>query len=687
MEFLIIHKESFDLDYSKLNRDMQRRIVRHVLPELRKRPHVRRGDTIRPLDGFERIWRYRIGGYRLIYAVYPEKHLVQLLMIGPRKDVYGRFTVRPEEQDFQAYAKAIEDALNPDTPAPERLIPFLHPKKPSGRELPILLTRPQLRDWGLPEETWGYFESCRTEEDLLNCDAPEEYKLYVMEQMWPTPIEHVAQQPNMVLHGLDDLVRYAEGDVVYFLLYLDEEQRRFVNWGLQGPTLLKGGPGSGKSTVALYRVQQLLDHVPPGTGRVLFVTYTNALINASKELLTKLLGKRVNEVDISTLDKIARGIVYEKMGHYQEMASSREIRDTIEVYQKKFPILNGLSPYYLQEEIRWVIEGRGFQRKVDYLNAQRPGRKIPLSVPKREAVWRLYQMLKAELRAREKITWGDLRLHALRIVREKKGKFPKWDFVVIDEAQDLTPVALALAVELCKSPQGVFLTADASQSIYNKGFAWKNVHSSLNVRGRTRLLRRNYRTTRQIAEAAHNFVRGTGVADEEALKQEYVRVGPKPSIFKGQNADAMFRWLAISIKAACHDLRLPSNAAVVLTRTNDLAKEAAAQLTAHGLLAKYVSGRDLNLQESGTKVMTIHSAKGLEFPIVALPYFEDGVFPLPREGATSAEMQELENQELRLLYVAWTRAMYRLFVTYHEGKASPFLSLVDLSLWDVVTGY
>lgn len=686
MEFLIIHKESFDSDYVKLDRDLQKRIARQVLPDLRKRPNVPKGDTIKQLKGFEKIWRYRIGDYRLIYAVYPKKHLVQLLAVGPRKDVYRRFTVGSEEADFQAYAEALESALNPDTPAPKELLPYLQGKrhKETGRSLPVLLTRPQLRAWGVPEHLWGFFENCRTEEDLLNCDAPEEYKLYVMEKIWPTPMEHLAQQPNMVLHDFDDLIRYAEGDVVHFLLYLDEEQRRFTDWALRGPTLLKGGPGSGKSTVALYRVQQLVKRNPKS--RVLFATYTNALINASKELLANLLGDEVEKVDISTLDKVARKIVYDEVGHYQDIASSKEIRSAIEVYKSKFPILREISPYYLQEEIRWVIEGRGIKRREDYLAVQRPGRKIPLSLQKREAVWGVYQMLKAQLRSEDKITWGDLRLQALEIARRKRNNFSKWDFVVIDEAQDLTPVALALAIELCEHPEGIFLTADASQSIYNKGFAWKNVHSSLKVRGRTRVLRRNYRTTQQIAEAAHDMVRGTGVADEEALKQEYVRVGPKPTIFRCNSEDEMFRWLARSITIACQELHLPSNAAVVLTRTNDLAKAAAAQLTAQGLLAKYMSGRDLNLQETGVKVMTIHSAKGLEFPIVAVPYFEEDVFPLPREEASPAEMQEIENQDLRLLYVAWTRAMYRLFVAYRRGQESPFLSLLDTSLWDTVEG-
>ena len=96
-------------------------------------------------------------------------------------------------------------------------------------------------------------------------------------------------------------------------------------------------------------------------------------------------------------------------------------------------------------------------------------------------------------------TWGYLMQFALERVRA--GQFARrWDYVLVDEAQDLPPVALALCVELCRKPSGVFLTADANQSLYNRGFRWGNVHDQLQVKGRSRILRRNYRSTRQIME-------------------------------------------------------------------------------------------------------------------------------------------------------------------------------------------
>ena len=58
-------------------------------------------------------------------------------------------------------------------------------------------------------------------------------------------------------------------------------------------------------------------------------------------------------------------------------------------------------------------------------------------------------------------------------------------------------------------------------------------------------------------------------------------------------------------------------------------------------------------------LMTVHTAKGLEFPVVFVTGFEDGTFPHSRSLADEAELAE----ERRLAYVALTRARERLYLT------------------------
>lgn len=68
--------------------------------------------------------------------------------------------------------------------------------------------------------------------------------------------------------------------------------------------------------------------------------------------------------------------------------------------------------------------------------------------------------------------------------KENPALYSRYDAVTIHEAQDLTPAGLSICVELCSSPTGLYLTADANQSIYNRGFTWSRVHEALKFRGR-----------------------------------------------------------------------------------------------------------------------------------------------------------------------------------------------------------
>src|SRR5206468_3731712 len=105
----------------------------------------------------------------------------------------------------------------------------------------------------------------------------------------------VARQPDLLLSEPEDLLRYREGELLGFLLRLEPEQEKLAQWAIlaKGATLLKGGPGTGKSTVALYRVREILaawKKQKRDAPRLLFTTYTRALTRISEQLLRSLVG-------------------------------------------------------------------------------------------------------------------------------------------------------------------------------------------------------------------------------------------------------------------------------------------------------------------------------------------------------------------------------------------------------------
>ncbi|HMN15820.1 MAG TPA: 3'-5' exonuclease, partial [Bellilinea sp.] len=136
-----------------------------------------------------------------------------------------------------------------------------------------------------------------------------------------------------------------------------------------------------------------------------------------------------------------------------------------------------------------------------------------------------------------------------------------------------------------------------------------------------------------------------------------------------------------NLATAARELHLPINSIAILSPQNQLAQQAASMLTQCGLPTIYASGKSINLQLPQAKSLTIHSCKGLEFPIVALPYVEMELLPraLPDERADDLE-KHLAN-ERRTLFVGMTRAMRRLFVVYRRDHISPFLNNLDPALW------
>jgi superfamily I DNA/RNA helicase len=140
------------------------------------------------------------------------------------------------------------------------------------------------------------------------------------------------------------------------------------------------------------------------------------------------------------------------------------------------------------------------------------------------------------------------------------------------------------------------------------------VHDQLKVVGRTRILRRNYRTTREIAHAAAELLSSDGGGtDPEVLQQEYIHTGLPPAIYAAENAADQAHWLAQQLHQAARDLRLPLNAAAVLVPSNSLGKALAGRISEQGLPARFMPSQKVDLTERCIKVMTLHAAKGLRW--------------------------------------------------------------------------
>lgn len=706
--YQLIHKPTFTRHFVDLGKDLQKRIVRD-LEILEQSPNNAASKNIEHLGRKRELWTYRVNdNIRILYVI--QEPFVQLLDVGTHDYIYG--LVDGFKVDNKHSLDMLGEVLDPTTPTTAADIPDwpiaypsqLPPKangdaSATGRLLPMEITAEVLQRLGVPQVYHEDLIACQTEDDLLELSLPDDIFDKISDWLYNRPtLAEIAQEPNLVLKEPEDLQRYADGDLLGFLLLLDDEQKPLVNFALSGPTLVKGGPGSGKSTIALYRVAEIVTKLAlPGMNpRILFTTYTNALVNASRQLLQQLLGELPEGLVVSTLDNIAMEVVKGASGQEPVMArnadwdaafnSARTLLSRLDdpALQRVLDRQGPFSESYLKEEIEWIIEGQGLTSLSEYLAASRTGRQRPLDAPLRRAVWQVYEHVCTYFASNGLMSWGQLRSRALAYLEDPHWQqtFGSYDYVFVDEAQDLTPVALRLCLRLCNSVTGLFLTADQGQSLYNKGFSWQRVHQDLRFAGRTRLLKRNYRTTRQIAEAAHAFLRRAQSADADTLDQKYVHSGPRPRVFGGRDEKEQIDWLYNELHAAMRHCRQGWAGVAILVPNNRLAERVNAYLAARDVPVNVVKGQSLDLTAPYAKVMTIHSAKGLEFPIVAVPFLNQNELPRWLDPDAADYQEELEEQR-RLFYVACTRAMRHLFITYDLTSPSPFVQELAAQWWEV----
>jgi superfamily I DNA/RNA helicase len=465
------------------------------------------------------------------------------------------------------------------------------------------------------------------------------------------------------------------------LLRLEPEQERHVDWALtgSGPVLLKGAPGTGKSIVAIYRVRSLINalrRMGIAEPRILFTSYTNALVGAARQMLEALLGRDAALVEVSTADMVISNLYAANDRKYKPIDSDMRRTHIYKAWDKLdqeavYPIRN-LPREYLVEEIDQVIVARDLAEELDYLTLPRSGRRIGLSEAQRSAVWKLYELSEEEALARNQHGYEQARRDALRGVRSG-WIADRYDGVVIDEAQDLNPTVIRLLLELARSPDRLFLTADSNQCIYGNGFRWTDVHRDLNFRGRASTLRRNFRTTHQIVEAASTFLHGAEIDDGEPEEvTTHARSGPIPVALSVESDDDEILALADYLRESTRTLQVGFASCAVLVATEAIGQIIAAGLKAAGIPAAFMKGKALDLGRPVVKVTTFHSAKGLEFPVVAIA----GLDKAPQLQTPADASPETEEQQMiwrRLLYVAMTRAMYALLVLLPDQAESPLL--------------
>jgi len=661
------------------------------IADLERDPHPD-GHTKKQLKHMKnKLHRLRSGDYRVFYT-FDESH-VSLLALRRRDDETYDSDIDPEFLGGGDVDVSLDRPVQPDWEQ------WSKPPDPKATSFPEPITTTLLSALRIPEELHPRLVSITSREALFACPAvPDEYLLLIDEHMFVKPVSTRLDQPDLVGTASDDLFRYVNGELDAFLLKLSPEQEKYVKWAIDaaGPTLVKGGPGSGKSTVALYRAREILA-VLRASGvthpRILFTTYTVPLVNMSERLLRTLLGEDLVAVDVRNYDKLVHEIL-SGAGRRMKITTDAQTRQvfstafqtaafegspTEQANQRSSVDKLGLD--YIRDEVLTVIQARGLQSLDDYLGAARIGRRVPLSVTQRIAVWTVHETFQRCLTQRSLRTWQQVRAEAATLVASGRSAIPKYDAVIIDEAQDLDPTVLRMLVGLCAAPNRLFVTADAQQAIYRSGFNWSDVHDDLRFQGRTGVLRANHRSTRQIAEAAAAYL-AAGDDEPEMEPQTFVHDGPLPVIRRVHDRSSEVALLRTYVLGAAREIRLTLGSCAVLVPTNDVGRTIASDLTASGVEAVFQETREVDIAAKQVKVLTLAASKGLEFPIVAVAGLTTSGYPFIPAAAPLQMVVEILAKERRTMYVAMTRAMRALLVLPPADSDSSLFEGFDPTRWN-----
>jgi len=488
------------------------------------------------------------------------------------------------------------------------------------------------------------------------------------------PFEHPdAQRRFRVMTDVDALRQALDYPWDKWMVFLHPAQRQLIERQYTGPARVSGSAGTGKTIVALHRAVYLARRSQDS--RVLLATFSETLANALHDRLRRLLvgePRLAERLEVGALINVGRRLYTQQFG--EPSLLSRELLTGMMAEAASAAGGTKFSEAFLISEWWEVVDAWQIKTWEAYRDFRRLGRKTRLSEKVRQSLWAIFEQVNAKVAASNHISVAALFTRLACFYRDG-GRSP-FDHIVIDESQDVTAAQLGFLAALgAARPESLFFAGDLGQRIFQTPFSWKSV--GVDIRGRSRTLTVNYRTSHQIRQHA-DLLLGPAVSDvdgETEVRKGTISVfdGPAPEIRTWPSIAAESAGVAAWIKQQIADGLAPHEIGVIVRSEAEVprarsAVEGAAQ-------AFTVLDDQMSLVSSKVCICTMHLAKGLEFRAVAVMACDDQIIPSQSriEAITDeADLEEVYATERHLLYVAVTRARDRLLVS-SAGHASEFL--------------
>ncbi len=508
------------------------------------------------------------------------------------------------------------------------------------------------------------------------------------------PFNHPdAQRRFRVMHGAEDLEQALNYPWEKWTIFLHPSQQQWVMRDYAGPARVSGSAGTGKTIVALHRAVTLAREHPDA--RVWLTTFSDTLAHAMQNKINCLishqprLAERLEVADMNAMGQRLMERLTPKGQAKPLLATAAQVREAAAAAladvkaASEGALLTRFNLNFVLGEWADVVDAWQLQNWDDYRDVKRLGRKTRLNEAQRQALWHVFTGIQSRLSSAGVIT------HAAMFTQLAQQlaalKHPPFDFVVVDEAQDVSISQLRMLAAMAGvAPDGsgsvrrnsLFFAGDLGQRIFQQPFSWKSL--GVDVRGRSRTLHINYRTSHQIRQQADRLL-GPEVSDSDGNTESRkgtvsVFNGPVPLICSYKDETTEITAVADWLKALNTQGYAPHEIGVFVRSEAQLDRAIAALNAAalpHRVLDEHV---ETSLGQASA--CTMHLAKGLEFRAVVVMACDDEVIPLQSRIESvmdESDLQEVYDTERHLLYVACTRARDRLLVS----SLSPASEFVD----------
>ncbi len=481
----------------------------------------------------------------------------------------------------------------------------------------------------------------------------------------------------VVVDGEDELRRIMAEPLEKWRVFLHPTQRKIVQKEYSGSARVLGGAGTGKTVVAMHRAKHLASECE-GQQRILMTTFTANLAADIRENLRKICTlEELRRIEVIHLDAWVNQFMRES-----DFSAQIGYDDAIDpLWEKAILLANNDLPFevsFYKEEWNRIVIAQEALTLEKYVKATRNGRGTRLDRKKRMQVWKVfenYQNLMKENQIRDINT----AMYESTQLLQSAGKRPRYVSIIVDEGQDFSDNAYRLIRALAgeEHSNDIFIVGDSHQRIYRNHPTLSKC--GINVRGRSSILKINYRTTEEIRKHAFALLRGISFDDlDEAFdlgdKCQSLTHGEKPIIESFNNANDEFDYLLGEVKKL-KDNGVALTDICVVARTKKLIDDYIALFTRAGIRSYAIKRNKVDDRSfDGLRVATMHRVKGLEFKYVFIAAVNNRIIPLPSAINKTDAVSEAESvtSEKCLLYVAMTRAQKGVYITSY-GRKSEFL--------------